>query len=84
MGDMGYKIQLAANSFRLGQEGAGGNVLTALIDELLQTITDGQLNVDEAAFNVMIQNIVQAQLAGDYLYLADLLEYELLEYLVPD
>jgi len=75
------KVQRTANVFRLGMEGKGGQLFSELIDELFNivlTLPSGESLVN---FNTLLQNMIQAQLRADYLYLADLIEYELVNVL---
>ncbi len=64
--------------FRLGESAAGSDALTELLDRLMQTLTSGG-STDECkqAMVPILKRILNAQQCGDFLYIADLLEYEL-------
>jgi len=75
------KIQCTSNAFRLGMEGKGGQLFSELIDDLLKIISTSASSESLINFNTLLQNMIQAQLRADYLYLADLIEYELVDIL---
>jgi hypothetical protein len=72
-------IHRASNLFRIGAEGEGSR---ALLD-ILKTITDFvqdhsvQTALADQQSLVLLNDIALAQARGDFLYVADLLEYEL-------
>ena len=61
-------------SFRLGREGQGSAALAKLIDLLLPMLEQrkGEIVQDDI---ILLNNIITAQERGDYLYVADILEY---------
>ena len=64
----------AIRAFRLGKEGEGSSALVQFIDRLAPMLESNSVAIgeDEAA---LLQEIVAAQQRGDYIFLADLLEY---------
>lgn len=64
----------AITAFRLGREGEGSNALVKFIDGLAPVLESNSalLGPDEAA---LLSEIMAAQQRGDYLFVADLLEY---------
>lgn len=76
-------VRSTAAAFRLGMEGQGSEGLVALIDALPGLLKS--LPVDFAVrLNQLLATMLAAQGRKDYLYLADLLEYELLGFLSAD
>ncbi len=71
------KIQRTSNAFRLGMESKGGQLFSELIDELLEVISSSASDELLGKFNRLLQQMIEAQLKADFLYLADLIEYEL-------
>lgn len=74
---IGALAQDAAKAFRLGMEGQASEWFIALIDllpEFLQTATAADFN----RWQPLLAHMVIAQDGKDYLYLADLLEYNLI------
>lgn len=66
-----------ASALRLGMEAQASEGLVALIDALPQMLKDGS-GIDPTRLNALLANMFAAQSRRDYLYLADLLQYELL------
>jgi hypothetical protein len=67
-------ISEVIESFRLGREGQGSAVLTKLIDEFIPRMEQYAAELTEndvALFDTMFT----AQQRGDYLFVADILEY---------
>lgn len=63
-------------AFRLGHDGEGNELLGRFIDGLLRllpSVNPSQMN----GIQIVLVPMLQAQERGDYLFLADLLEYEL-------
>jgi len=73
------KMQRTANAFRLGMEGKAGQLFSELIDELLTVISTSAPDESLKNFNTLLQKMIEAQLKADFLYLADLIEYELID-----
>ena len=74
----GKQLSKSIESFRLGMDAAGNSALTAFIDRISQQLSNdvalcGQQEIE------LINEIVNAQMRGDYIYIADLLEYRLKE-----
>lgn len=75
-------LQKTAEAFRLGAEAQGSEGLVALIDGLPALLE--QVPGDATAcLNQVLSAMLAAQSRKDYLYLADLLEYELPAILAP-
>ena len=74
-------IHRASNLFRIGAEGEGSRTLL----DILKTITDYvqdhsvQYALTDQKSLALLNDIALAQERGDFLYVADLLEYELPE-----
>lgn len=68
-------LEQAYVAFRLGQEGAGSDALVRFVDAIEGEIKRGFV-IDER-FASLIQHTLAAQGRGDYLRVADLLEFEL-------
>ncbi len=68
--------QEVATDFRLGMEAQAGENLVALIDMLPQMFESGS-GVDAMRLNALLTAMFAAQSRRDYIYLADLLQYEL-------
>lgn len=68
----------AIESFRLGMEGKGSDAMMRLMDCItpLLKINSSHLGTDETA---LLNLIIDAQQRGDYIFVADLLEY-----MIPD
>ena len=69
-------ILSTAISFRLGMEAQASEGLVALIDALPQVLADCS-EIDTARLNLILATMLAAQSRKDYIYLADLLQYEL-------
>lgn len=67
----------AAQSFRLGQEGAGHDALAQLLGLLQRQLASGSAHVDLLSLQTVLQELLAAQERGDLLWVADLLEHEL-------
>jgi hypothetical protein len=66
-----------ASAFRLGMEAQASEGLVALIDALPQMLEAGS-GINPTRLNSLLATMFAAQSRRDYLYLADLLQYELL------
>lgn len=64
----------AITAFRLGREGEGSDALVRFIDTLAPLLEQNgaHFGADEAA---LLNEIIEAQQRGDYLFVADLLEH---------
>lgn len=71
------KAQEAAQALRLGMEGQASAALTLCIDALLSRLQNQTLQVTQGNFLQVLEQIIAAQQRNDPIYLADLLEYEL-------
>ena len=65
--------------FRIGAEGEGSRGLLEILSVIAATIETGKkTHIDIKPEDLsLFNNIVQAQERGDFIYVADLLEYEL-------
>lgn len=73
-------LQLAlstAESYRLGMEAQGSEGLVALIDAL-SFLLQNSPKVDSVRLGQVLTAMFEAQARRDYLYLVDLLQYEML------
>lgn len=70
----------AVTAFRLGMEGQANEELIAFIDGFPGFLRNRGLS-DAAQVNVVLTEILSAQSRKDYLFVADLLEYELSSYM---
>ena len=66
----------AALAFRLGRDGEGNETLSVFIDRLLRVIPKME-HLHMGEFQTVLELMLCAQERGDYLLVADLLEYEL-------
>ncbi|MFV2055951.1 MAG: hypothetical protein ACC707_05750 [Thiohalomonadales bacterium] len=62
-------------SFRLGREGQGSAALRNLINLILPTLEKHKAEIAQDDI-LLLSSIIAAQERGDYLYVADLLEYQ--------
>ncbi|GEM_PF-1504933 len=68
----------AANHFRLGFEGEANVLLVALIDSLMQTI--GHFApIKQGTLERLCEDIIRAQQRHDLIYIADALEFRLVQ-----
>lgn len=75
-------VQEAVVAFRLGREAQGSEKLVAIVD-LLPVLVSTVPSTDLPRLNGMFSAMLAAQGRRDFLFLADLLEYELLAVLTP-
>ncbi len=69
-------LRVAARSFRLGMEGQASNDLVAFVDNFMPLLKSfGELDVGRVTS--LLGELLSAQSRKDYLYVADLLEYEI-------
>ena len=69
-------LERTAAAFRLGRDGEGNETLTGVIDSLAGLLP--RLDpLSMSRVQVILEPMLMAQNRGDYLLLADLLEYEL-------
>jgi hypothetical protein len=74
-------LNRAIKAFRLGIEGEASEALTQLIDQLAP-ITSKLPTEITPKLNLLLDEILNAFSRKDYLWAADLLEYELNEYII--
>jgi hypothetical protein len=78
-----HLLPAAVRAFRIGMEGLGSENLMHFIDHLLPEL--GKLPPERvAAFNLLLQGILQGQAQRDFLTVADLLEYQLMPFLAQE
>jgi len=74
-------LKAAAAAFRLGMEGKASENLVELID-LLTPLIQNPTYPHREKMNTVLAELLAAQSQKDYLYAADLLEYELSKWLI--
>ncbi len=74
-------LNAAANSFRVGMEAQGNDRLSKCIDALWSGLNQGDLQPGSFHLLPILEDLLAAQYRGDYLYVADLLEYGIRRYL---
>lgn len=67
-------LDAAARDFRLGMEAAGNECFVSFVDALMVVLADP--GPEDEALAVWLPEIVAAQERGDFLRVADVLEYE--------
>jgi len=80
LSDVLLKGNEVANSFRLGYEGGSNDLLVSFIDQLSR-FTQHSIILKDPHFNNLIDVMLDAQQRDDNLFLADILQYELLPFL---
>jgi hypothetical protein len=70
--------QEAAQAFQLGMEAQGNFQLVRLIDRLAEELGSPLFAPQLPRVEELLKNMFEAQSRGDFLYLADLLSYELI------
>jgi len=73
-------LKTTATSFRLGMEGQGSENLIKLIDLLTPLVQDSD-SPHREQMNTVLAELFAAQSRKDYIYVADLLEYQLSKWL---
>ena len=68
-------IGRAVRGYRLGMEGEGSRAMVEVIDGIMKNVESGALKSQDLVSQ--LQRVMQAQARGDYLYVADVLEYEI-------
>jgi hypothetical protein len=76
--DLSLRTRDVVRGFRLAEDAQAHSALVALIDALAPRLGDARLIQHNAAIMPILQQILDAQQRGDTLWIADLLEYELL------
>jgi hypothetical protein len=69
------QLRVSIRSFRLGKESRGSQSLKNVIDQILPELVGHEADLQETDLK-LLQDILSAQVRGDVLYIADLLEYE--------
>jgi hypothetical protein len=69
-------LERTVSELRLGREGSGSAALARFLDELWAGLKQQEIRVSPELEQVL-QETLQAQHRGDFLYVADLMEYEL-------
>lgn len=64
--------------FRLGMDAKANDTFARFVDALSQQLPQISSSIDVTHLNMKLNQLFQAQSRADYLYLADLLEYEIL------
>ncbi len=70
-------LLVSVSSFRIGMQAQGNAALVCLVDGLQQALETPSMGLDAGVFLPHLREILQAQQRGDYLRVADLLEFEL-------
>ncbi len=70
-------LEQAIEQFRMGMEGSGSAAFIRFIDAFQKELAREQANMQLESLMPFLQQIIQAQSRGDYLHVADLLEYEI-------
>ncbi len=68
-------LRRAVRDFRMGMDGSGSAALIEFVDAFSREITAGRVK-NAGELMPVLSEILAAQGRGDYLYVADLLEYE--------
>ena len=71
----------AASSFRLGMHAQGNDAFVHFVDGLRAWIEEPERGADARRLSPLFAEFVAAQMRGDYLRVADMLEYELAPHL---
>ena len=71
-------LQQAARQSRLGMEGAGSAALVEFIDQVLKSMANPTTAPLGREALPLLKAIIAGQQRGDFLYIADILEYEIL------
>ena len=74
-------VSKTVRAFRLGMEGEANDSLVKLIDQITSIITQLPAEVTPKV-NLLLEEVFNAVSRKDYLWAADLLEYELYEYII--
>jgi hypothetical protein len=70
-------LRRSAQSFRLGMEAEGSTHLAAFVDAVIE-LSAGEARIGAGELDALCGQVVAAQERGDVLFVADLLEHELL------
>lgn len=70
-------------SFRLGMDAKANDLFAKFMDELVSKLPALSHDLDVVKLNNYLNQIFLAQTQADYLYLADLIEYEIYPLLRP-
>ncbi len=70
-------LEEAVRQLRLGMEAAGSASLVALIDELLKRMANPTASPLLQSDLPLLKDLIAGQNRGDFLYVADILEYEI-------
>jgi hypothetical protein len=76
--ELRQELNNAATSLRLGQDGAGNDAMVRFTDLLWCHLSSGAVVAPIASLNRILPELIAAQERGDSLWIADLLEHELL------
>ena len=69
-------LMTAVSAYRLGMEGAGNQAFVAFIEGWMQEIESGVIRGPVEKIELLLAEIIEGQQRGDYLWVADLLEFE--------
>ncbi|MCP4599828.1 MAG: hypothetical protein GY847_04685 [Proteobacteria bacterium] len=72
------QLENAVEQLRMGMEGGGNAAMVSFIDAFQQALGGNAANMQLIKIVPVLQQIIQAQTRGDYLWVADILEYEIL------
>ena len=70
-------LEQAIIQFRLGMEAGANHSLVTFIDGFLAAFKAGKFSAEVQNVQPLLEEILGAQERGDYLWAADLLEYEI-------
>lgn len=68
---------LVADNFRLGYEGEANQMFVAFIDAVIELIAKNRLGQD-LELNTVLGTLIESQTRRDLLFVADILQYELI------
>ena len=75
---MEQTLKNAVRQFRLGMDGGGSATLVEFIDQLLKSMAHPETAPIGPRALPLLKEIIAGQQRGDFLYVADILEYEIL------
>ncbi len=70
-------LEQTITQFRLGMEAGANHSMISFIDSFLAAFKSGKFSAEVQEVQPLLQEILSAQERGDYLFAADLLEYQI-------